>query len=700
MLRDRKVAAALAGDAKRVQKGLMTVAQFKAKHARHLDKLIDPDHPDLGPKNNQFVFLAGRIEHGRKELMKWFTHDSFGSINAFEHTTICEQSHHIAFNEATRKWEGGGFGKGKHHFKPDLSSARFVIFFGTGHADANFGPPLLAGLVSNAVVNHGLKFAVVDPRLSHSGAKANWWIPIQPGGDAAFAMGMIHWILDQRRYDERYLRNANKAAAAADDETSWTGATYLVKIEGGRPTRYLRADEVGLGTSAQLVVSRAGTLVAVDPNDGTNPVEGDLEASYRAGDVLARTAFSLLADRVREKDISEYARLAGVEEATIVEMAREFTSYGKQAVAEFYRGPVQHTNGYYTGQALIALNVLIGNAGWKGGWTAGGGHWHESGGKPGTPYDFGSMHPAKFPVFGTCSNREKARYEESTLFAGYPAKRPWYPYTGNLYQEVIPSAGQGYPYPIKALFLHKGTPALSCPAGHKQIEILQDTKKIPLFVASDIVIGETSMYADYIIPDTTVWERWGMPHTTPALPVAASKVRQPAVAPLTETAVVDGEEMPINMEAFLIAVAKRLELPGFGKNAFGPGMGFDRQEDWFLKRVANIAMGDDPGDAVPPADGRDVQTFRQARRHLPPSVFDEIRWKKAAGEKYWRHVVTVLNRGGRFEDSDQMHVGEHQKHAYTGIFWLFSETVAKGRNSMTGRPTASRCCRPRSIRYT
>ncbi|KKK73314.1 hypothetical protein LCGC14_2895080, partial [marine sediment metagenome] len=42
------------------------------------------------------------------------------------------------------------------------------------------------------------------------------------------------------------------------------------------------------------------------------------------------------------------------------ELADELTSHGKKAAVEFYRGPVQHTNGYYTAQALITLNLLIG----------------------------------------------------------------------------------------------------------------------------------------------------------------------------------------------------------------------------------------------------------------------------------------------------------------------------------------------------
>jgi hypothetical protein len=57
----------------------------------------------------------------------------------------------------------------------------------------------------------------------------------------------------------------------------------------------------------------------------------------------------------------------------------------------------------------------------------------------------------------------------------------------------------------------------SLPAGHKQIEILSDPKKIPLIFASDIVVGETSMYADYIFPDLTYLERWEFPGSHPSV---------------------------------------------------------------------------------------------------------------------------------------------------------------------------------------
>ncbi len=159
VLRDRSVSKAMTDDVGKIKKKAMTVEEFKSKHSAQLNTLIDPDHPDLGPKNNQFVFLAGRIQHGRAELMKWFTARCLGSLNFFEHTTICEQSHHIAYKEVTNKWEDGKWTGGNAHMKPDFGASRFVIFFGTGFSDANFGPPLLSQLVAEGLANEDLKIA-------------------------------------------------------------------------------------------------------------------------------------------------------------------------------------------------------------------------------------------------------------------------------------------------------------------------------------------------------------------------------------------------------------------------------------------------------------------------------------------------------------------------------------------------------------
>ncbi len=707
-LRDPELSKVLAADSQAVARGEMSLEAFKQKHTAHLDLLIDPDHPDLGPVNNQFVFMAGRIQHGRKEFGKRFTYESFGSVNFFEHTTICEQSHHIA----TKLMTGGK----KDHLKPDFLNSEFVIFWGTGAFEANFGVTGMAQLVTDAMTHGRLhNIAVVDPRLSKTAAKARWWVPVKPGGDTALAMGMIRWIIEHERYDRVFLENPNALAAANDGEKSWTDATFLVRQDNGRflrvadlagkvapaplpevppaevahpphPTEDFGIPDFTPGNTDYVVMTEAGPLAA------SNAPGALLEFAGQVAGIPVKTVFTLLKERALEKSLEEYAQIAGVPMRTIVELADEFTSHGKKAAIDSYRGPVQHTDGHYAQQAILSLNWLIGNMDWKGGLSQDGGRWHELGEKGGPfPPEVTKSAPGGLRSFGLRLTREGSFYEESTLFqrdGGYPAKRPWYPFTDNVYHEVIPSAEDGYPYPIKVLLIHMGTPALASPAGHDNIRILRDPKKIPLVIACDVVVGETSMYADYIIPDLTYLERWGTPHAIPQPAVAASPVRQPAAAPVTELVTVDGEEMPISLEAFLIAVGKKLGLPGIGKGGFGKYGDLDRPEDFYLRLAANLAFGDkeDGSDAVPEAGDEELALFRQARRHLPPAVFDEAKWRRAVGddESLWRRVVYLLNRGGRFEHFSQAYDGPYMRHAFKSQLYFYIESVGQAKHSLTG----------------
>lgn len=690
VVQDPDLMAALKTDGMAVAGGDMSLDDFKSKYAGQLDLLIDPDHPDLGPKNNQFVFQAGRIEHGRKEFAKRWLKDSFGSINWYEHTTICEQSHHIATIEMTNQYAGkGGWSGGKEHLKPDFANAEMVIFFGTGAFEANFGPTPMSELVTWSLTDRNMKMAVIDPRMSKTAAKAKWWLPVKPGADAALALAFGRWIMENKRYDAAYLANANKAAADAANETSWSNATWLVKVENGKPTRLLRPAEAGLGDIDGFVTSQNGAVVAFDPNDADNAVVGDLMAEGTANGIAYKSALLLYQEETMAHTMAEWSEISGISVRHIEEVAQEFTSHGKRVGVDFYRGPVQHTNGYYNAQAILMLNVLVGAAGWTGGISGGGGHWAEDGSKAGQPFNLGKMHPGKLGSFGVTLTREGWKYEKSTLFQrdGYPAQRPWFPYTGNVYQEIIPSAAVGYPYSIQALFLHKGTPGFAAPAGNATLAAIADPKVIPLVIADDIVIGETSMYADYLFPDTAIWERWGTPHTSPAVQSIISKFRQPIIDPLPEKVMVFGTEQPVSMEVVMLAIAEKMGLPGYGVNGQGDSIDFKTREDYFLRMAANLAFGnkEDGSDAVPEADDEEFRIFREARRHLPKTIFDEATWKQIVGdESLWKRVVYMLNRGGRFEDFSKVYKGEKLAHPYKGLFSIFVDNIAAGKHSLTG----------------
>ena len=680
-LKDAKLAKELAADVEAIRSGAMTVEAFKAKHSAHLDMLIDPDHPDLGPKNNQFVLQGGRISPDRELITKRFVFGTLGSVNWFGHTTICEQAHHVAFMYSLAQWQGkdGKFSwaKGPNHMKPDYTQAEFVIFWGTGFNEANFGPTPMSPRVSQAIVDGKLKIAVIDPRLSKSAAKG-WWIPVNPTGNLALALAMTRWIIDNKGYDEKFLRNANKAAANAAGEKSWTNATWLVNPKTGK---FLRAAEAGVGTPNQFVALVGGTPVAVDPSDTKTPVVGDLDVAATTNGIPVSSSFRLLKEAAAVKSLAEYAEIAGLDASQIEALSREFTGHGKKAAIDFYRGPIKTTYGYYTAQAIIILNFLIGNVDHVGGFMKGGGAWDGTGGKPGQPFPVAKLHPNALTNFGIKLTRESSGpYETCTLFKryGYPAKRPLFPFTDDVYQEIIPSASAGYPYPIKILWIHYGTPVMASPAGHLQIKMLQDTEKIPLLIATDIVIGETSMYADYIFPDLSYLERWSNPlGTSPVVLTQISKFRQPVAAPIPEIVTIDGEEMPISLDATLIALAKKLGASGFGKDAFAPGQNLNRPEDFYLKMVANLAAGDKPGNAVPAADAAEMELLRQARRHLPKAVFDEEKWRAAVGD-HWPQVAYLLNRGGRFEAKSGAYDGGFAKHPWANQLNIYVEPVGTG----------------------
>jgi len=685
-LRDSDAAKDMAKSIDSLKKKQITVADFKSKHAAHLDTLIDPDHPDLGPKNNQLVFQPGRINRGRVHFAKRFFNDGFGSVSVFPHTSICELSIFVNTSEMTRNLDTG---KSKNHFKADFLNSEFVLFWGTGFADANFGLTPMAELVTKPMVERNLKFAVVDPRLSKSAAKAWRWLPIKPATDVALALAMIRWIIENERYDKKYLENPNPDAAKADGETTATDATHLVRTD---KMVLLRAEDIGIEVPAPeegkpklqffVVMTDAG------PQRHDQATAGQLDVDTKIGDIPVKSVFSLLKERASEKTLEQYAEITGLSVHDIEELADEFTSHGKKASTEIYRGVAQHTNGFYTVQAVNTLNTLIGNMDWKGGLADGGGSWNDLGQK-GQPYVLGDLHPKKTAAFGVTLSREGWKYEESTLFdrdGGYPAKRQWFPFASEIYQDVIPSAAAGYPYPLKVLWLHMGTPAYSVPGGKEQIAMLRDTKAIPLFIATDLVIAETSMYADYIFPDLSYLERWASPGDVPQPAAKSNPFRQPAAAPIPETVTVFGEEMPISMEAVMLAIAERLKLPGFGDNGFADGVPLKRPEDYYLKVAANLAFGDkeDGSEAVPDASDAEVQLFKDARRHLPPSVFDEVKWQQAVGDKMWRKAVYVLNRGGRFEHFSKLYDGNKMAHRFGGTFHLFIERVAKQKDSITG----------------
>lgn len=710
-------------DEKDKDKKKQLVEEFKLKFKDHLHTLIDIEHPDLGPKNNQLIWNHGRLKGGRKTFFERFIVDSLGSVNFHGHTTVCQGSLYFAgksmseqyeFDKKDKKfkWTGGK----KFYWQADLESAEFVIFVGASPFEGNYGPSYRVNKITEGLVSGRLKYAVVDPRFSKTAAKSWKWLPVKPGTEGALAMAMTSWIIENGRYNTDYLCCANKGAVLQINQPSWTNAPWLVKIdEKGEPGEFLRGSDIGIEKEKRetiiekegkeekieyefdkFVVLLGGEPVAFDPYDEGMPVKvelGDLLVDTEVQGIHVKSGLQLIYEEAGKHSIDDWAKICGISPDDIIDLANAFTSHGHKAVVDMHRGVSQHTNGFYNCLAFNTLNLLVGNIDKVGG-SSWGSAYDITGEKAKGPYNFKEeMHPEKKKPFGLSIIRHEIKYEQTTIFNGYPAKRPFFPLSSDVYQEVIPSISDAYPYPVKALILHFGTPVYSLPAGHLNIDVLCSPSRLPLFIASDIMVGGTTLFADYIIPDITYLERFDMHGTHPCVLWKTNSAYQPTVAPVTETVKVFGQEMPLSLEAFFLAIAEKMNLPGFGKDGLGAGMDLIHPDNLYLKLCANLAFGekDDASQSLPEASDEEINVFIKARKHLPKPVFDLKRWKESAGEQHFKRVVYLLNRGGRFDDYPTAYEGENLKNKHGKLVNMYCEKVARTKNSMSGKNFLGYC---------
>lgn len=660
----------------------------------------------IGPIANLLAFSPGRSTDG--DFTERIFKGGFGTANyRLDHTSICETSHHVANELITENR--------KNHFKPDIIGSEFIIFFGANPLEANF--PMLALARKLMEFNkRGGKYVIVDPRFSNSAAQGWKWVPIKPGTDAALALGMARWIIENNRYDANYLSRPNSSAASSIGEKTYTDATYLINLN---TKKYLNSVEAGiLSTTLDGDIDKKATTINTDtmgfPTSGliriddeiisyksiilmsftecTRGAGGTSAASHSSGSTVSipyvvksegffqiysqvsqadievdeilnsipcKSVFTLYKERVMEKGLSDYATISGLDVTTITELASELTGYGKKAVANTYRGAVQHTNGLYNQLAVMSLNTLIGNYDWKGGNAVGGGTWSVLGDKPGQ-VNVKNIPDGLSPKGIRIDRSKGAKYEPTYLFTrdgGYPAKRPWFPLAshGN-FQEAIPSALEEYPYPLNALITYWNAWPYSTPALKKVWEdTLGDGTKIPLYVAIETHIGEASSWADYILPETTYLERWSFPGMTPTILTKATPLRQPLVggfdgkpwnAPIDPGALNNYDPIPPEtsmLEDILIDLAKRLGLPGVGASAFADGSSLNNAWDFIKKELQNLSI----------ETGKSV---------------DEI-----------------IAKGGVFEDPGNSYSGDYLKYTYGNIIHLYIETLVRTKDSISGQ---------------
>jgi len=171
-------------------------------------------------KAHTLAFLSGRSRGHMPPMISRFLR-SFGSPNDIDHESLCGVSDKVAHE----LMQGV-----RDRFAYDWANTNYVLSFGAGLVES-FRPTAMMlrvyGEMRSGREGHRTKLVQIDPRHGMSAARADEWLAVRPGTDAALALAMAHVIVRDDLQDDAFV------AEHTQGFESWTDAQ-------GRPHKGFR----------------------------------------------------------------------------------------------------------------------------------------------------------------------------------------------------------------------------------------------------------------------------------------------------------------------------------------------------------------------------------------------------------------------------------------------------------------------------
>jgi anaerobic selenocysteine-containing dehydrogenase len=393
---------------------------------------------------------------------------AFRLMHAFGSPNSCDADELCAWHRQSARAFTTGTGIGT----PDYAQAGCILLW--GH---NPSTSLLAAATRVAEArSHGAKLIVVDPRRIGFAVKADCWLPVRPGTDAALALSIAGIMIDEGWYDAEFVRE-------------WTNGPFLVREDDGT---LLRAEALASGGEGFVAwdEGRGAALRhdpatrAYDPPPVRLALSGSFVVAGRDGPIACRPAFELYHAKCRAISPEAATLLSGVDADAIRAAARLLWQH--RPVAHFtWTGLEQHSNATQTDRAIAILHALTGSIDLPG----------------------GNVHFAQVPV-NDISGVELRDRVQSAKALGL-AERPLGPAAAGsvtsdaLYRAVL----EAQPYRVRGLVGFGANLLLSHAEAARGAAAL---RTLEFHVQSDLYLTPTAAYADIVLPIASAWEREGL----------------------------------------------------------------------------------------------------------------------------------------------------------------------------------------------
>ncbi len=413
--------------------------------------------------------------------------NALGSPNVYTHGVACNMSKNSGFTQVI----------GASDYTSDVANCKMTMFIGRSYADA-IRPSAVHAM--QKAHEAGARLVIVDPRCNNSIAFADEWVPIKPGTDLAFVLGMAHVLVTRGLYDADYVQQNSvgfEEWAAYLEQCTPEWASAITGIE------------------AATIVRLATEFAEAADYVQQNSVGFEEWAAYL------------------EQCTPEWASaITGIEAATIVRLATEFAEAAPAASIEpSWRGAYgcSYDNSGETARAVCMFNTLLGC-------------WNQKGGAlfPAS-VKAGAVDKEKFPpvpkveakIYGSSEYPLSLSGMGVAILAADAAKRGlikgMFFYNSNMIagysnpaylaecvealelsvaidvQMSETAAKRGL---IKGMFFYNSNMI----AGYSNPAYLAEcVEALELSVAIDVQMSETCMACQYVLPDTSYLERLELP---------------------------------------------------------------------------------------------------------------------------------------------------------------------------------------------
>ncbi|MFO0754701.1 MAG: molybdopterin-dependent oxidoreductase [Thermodesulfovibrionales bacterium] len=395
----------------------------------------------------------------------------------------------------------------------EWSNSRYTAIFGsnalvTRVPDAKF---------LNIGRENGAKFIMVDPNYTPTASKADEWIQINPSTDAAMALGIVNVILEEKLYDEEFIKTNTDMPLLVRLDTQKKLMASEVKELRGKAEEYRK--KIPEYRDLFVVYNTASKALFI-PNpeslkrDFEPALEGEFEVNLVSGEkVKVKPVFQLLKESVgKEYTPEKAARIITPDAARIKSytamirrIAREMATT-KPLHVIYGASNYQWFHGDLKGRALALIVALTGNLG-----------------KPGAGIStYAGQYRVRWPLGAWWNFKEK--------------KNKWVTYLLWLNDEYrngpeFKKYNKETPYPkngVKAFVYGWGNPFDQHNMANRMREKAANGE-LELIVACDFQMSTSCQWSDVVLPGVAWYEKYDLTATVSHPYV---QLQQPAVEPL------------------------------------------------------------------------------------------------------------------------------------------------------------------------